>query len=169
MDRQDIFNNISEERNRQDAKWGSDFDNLNTPNDWIAYITQYAGKAVTIPWDAETFRSSILKVATICVAALERDTYSPRHYDRQEELVVPKDDIYERVKEVVENVAGIDVVNPDTPLEDLGADSLDLIEIVMELEETFGIDLPDEEAEKATSTAAITALVKSKLPKGNSR
>ncbi len=83
MKRTEIFELIDAERNYQDGKWGTSFDNRNTPNDWVAYITAYAGKAVTLPWDAAKFRTSILKVAALAVAVLERESYEPRHYDKE--------------------------------------------------------------------------------------
>ena len=86
MTRESIFELINGEREYQDNKWGAEFDLLNTPNDWVSYITSYTSKAVTLPWDRETFRKNILKVATLAVAVLERDTYAPRHYDKQERL-----------------------------------------------------------------------------------
>lgn len=83
MDRATIFTLIENERAYQDKKWGKAFDDKNTPNDWVAYIVAHAGKAVTLPWNREAFRASILKVAALCVAALEREEYAPRHYDNQ--------------------------------------------------------------------------------------
>lgn len=80
--REEIFEMVERERAYQDIRWGKGFDDQNTPNDWIAYITLYAGKAVTMPWDQETFRTMVLKVMTICCAILERDEYAPRHYDK---------------------------------------------------------------------------------------
>lgn len=81
MERSQVFKHIDEERNYQDAKWGTEFDKLNTPNDWVAFIAIYLGKAVTLPWNRVTFRTAILKVAALAVAILERDNYAPRHYD----------------------------------------------------------------------------------------
>lgn len=81
--RESIFVAISAERDYQDSKWGSAFDDKNTPNDWVAYIASYLGRAVTIPWNANIFREGLLKVAALCVAALERgDEFAPRHYDK---------------------------------------------------------------------------------------
>ena len=60
-------------------------------------------------------------------------------------------DIFEQVKEVVVEQLN---VNPDEVkmeskfVEDLGADSLDVVELVMALEEKFGIEIPDDQAEK---------------------
>lgn len=81
MTRQEIFQEVEFERAYQDKKWGAEFDRLNTPNDWVAYLAAYVGKAVTLPWDRAEFRKRVLQVATICFAILERDDYSPRHYD----------------------------------------------------------------------------------------
>ncbi len=62
--------------------------------------------------------------------------------------------IAEKVKEIVVNQLGVqpDQVNPEAKfIEDLGADSLDQVELVMALEEEFGADIPDEDAEKLTT------------------
>ncbi|MBI1841554.1 MAG: acyl carrier protein [Verrucomicrobia bacterium] len=59
--------------------------------------------------------------------------------------------IEERVKTIIVNQLGvtIDQVTSDAKfIEDLGADSLDTVELVMALEEEFGNEIPDEEAEK---------------------
>jgi hypothetical protein len=84
MTRAEIFKLIEKERAYQDAKWGTEFDDKNTPNDWVSYISIYLGKAVTMPWDREAFRTAILKVVTLGVAILEREGYAPRHYDPKE-------------------------------------------------------------------------------------
>lgn len=76
-----IFEAIDHEREYQDGKWGEEFDSKNTPNDWVAYLVAYLGKAVTLPWKEETFRLMLVKVAALCVAALERSNYPARHYD----------------------------------------------------------------------------------------
>lgn len=81
MKRSDIFAAVEKERAYQDEKWGRDFDDKNTVNDWVAYMTKYLGQAVTLPWTDATFRTQLLKVIALGVAALERNTYPPRHYD----------------------------------------------------------------------------------------
>ncbi|MHC4267388.1 MAG: acyl carrier protein [Planctomycetota bacterium] len=59
--------------------------------------------------------------------------------------------IEERVKEIIIKQMGVnkDQVAPETSfINDLGADSLDTVELVMELEDAFDINIPDEDAEK---------------------
>jgi acyl carrier protein len=59
-----------------------------------------------------------------------------------------------RVREIIVEQLGVnpEQVTPEaTFVEDLGADSLDTVELVMALEEEFGIEIPDEDAEKIAS------------------
>lgn len=60
----------------------------------------------------------------------------------------------ERVKEIIVEKLEVQAseVTPEASfIDDLGADSLDTVELVMELEEKFGIEIPDEDAEKITT------------------
>ncbi len=62
--------------------------------------------------------------------------------------------IEERVKKIIVEQLGVDeseVKNESSFVDDLGADSLDTVELVMALEEEFDIEIPDEEAEKITT------------------
>ena len=62
--------------------------------------------------------------------------------------------VEERVKKIVAEQLGVkeeEVTNEATFVDDLGADSLDTVELLMALEEEFETEIPDEEAEKITS------------------
>ena len=62
--------------------------------------------------------------------------------------------VEERVKNIIVTQLGVkaeDVQNESQFIDDLGADSLDTVELVMALEEEFETEIPDEEAEKITS------------------
>ncbi len=64
----------------------------------------------------------------------------------------------QRVKDIIVEQLGVspDQVTPDAKfIEDLGADSLDTVELVMALEEEFGHEIPDDEAEKLQSVGDV--------------
>ena len=74
--------------------------------------------------------------------------------------------IDERVKSVIVKQLGVkeeDVKNDSKFIDDLGADSLDTVELVMGLEEEFDTEIPDEEAEKITTVQQAIDYVKSNL------
>jgi acyl carrier protein len=67
-------------------------------------------------------------------------------------------EIKNRIVEIIANQLGIeeeDVTAAASVIDDLGADSLDVVELVMALEEEFDLEIPDEEAEKITSVQNI--------------
>jgi acyl carrier protein len=71
-------------------------------------------------------------------------------------------DVATRIKEIVIEHLGVDaskVVDNASFVDDLGADSLDQVELVMKLEEEFGCEIPDEEAEKITTIKAAVDYV----------
>ncbi len=71
--------------------------------------------------------------------------------------------VEERVKQIVVEQLGVkeDEVSGDSSfVDDLGADSLDTVELVMALEEEFSCEIPDEEAEKITTVQQAIAYIK---------
>ena len=74
-------------------------------------------------------------------------------------------EIADKVKSIVVEQLGVaeDQVTPEAKfVEDLGADSLDQVELVMALEEAFGADIPDEEAEKLKTVGDAIKYIESK-------
>ena len=68
-----------------------------------------------------------------------------------------------KVKEIIINELGVDpekVTAEASFVEDLGADSLDTVELVMAFEEEFGVDIPDEDAEQLRAVGDAIAYLK---------
>lgn len=74
------------------------------------------------------------------------------------------DTIFDRVKEVISEQLGIEDVSTitidTTFIDDLGADSLDIVELIMALEEEFDMEIPEAEAEKITSVNDVVEYIK---------
>ena len=71
--------------------------------------------------------------------------------------------VEEKVKEIIVDQLGVDEsqVKPEASfIDDLGADSLDTVELVMALEEEFDIEIPDEDAEKIASVQNAVDYIK---------
>ncbi len=76
------------------------------------------------------------------------------------------EEIFEKVKAIIIDHLGIDesrITEKATFAEDLSADSLDVVEVVMEIEDTFGIEIPDEDAEKIPTVGAVVEYIKAKM------
>jgi len=74
--------------------------------------------------------------------------------------------IEERVKKIVAEQLGVkeeDIQSGASFVEDLGADSLDTVELVMALEEEFGIEIPDEDAEKISTVGDAVRYISGKV------
>jgi acyl carrier protein len=66
-------------------------------------------------------------------------------------MAASRDEVFERIKEVLSERLSVeepDITEEANFQEDLDADSLDLVEMIMELEDQFGIKIPDEDAQK---------------------
>ncbi len=77
-----------------------------------------------------------------------------------------REEILEKVKEIVSEQMGVDKseINPETSfVNDLNADSLDTVELVMELEDEFDTSIPDEEAEKIQTVGAAVDFIEKQI------
>jgi acyl carrier protein len=71
-----------------------------------------------------------------------------------------------KIKEIIEKELGVErekLVPEASFIEDLGADSLDIVELVMEFEKEFNIDIPDEDAEKLRTVGDAVAYLEAKV------
>ncbi len=72
-------------------------------------------------------------------------------------------DVFKRVKEIIVEQLGVDeeeVTMEASFIEDLGADSLDIVELIMALEEEFDLEIPDEDAEKLRTVGDAVEYIK---------
>ncbi len=73
--------------------------------------------------------------------------------------------VEQKVKQIIVEQLGVDEAQVDQSasfVDDLGADSLDIVELVMAFEEAFGIDIPDEDAEKITAVKQAIDYIEAK-------
>jgi acyl carrier protein len=72
----------------------------------------------------------------------------------------------EKVKDIIAEQLGVkkeEIKAESSFIDDLGADSLDTVEVVMALEEEFGIEIPDEDAEKITTVGEAVKYIEDKV------
>ncbi len=77
-------------------------------------------------------------------------------------------EVAQKVKSIIAEQLGVkieEVTDSASFVDDLGADSLDTVELVMALEEEFGIEIPDEDAEKMTNVGEAVRYVEEKAAK----
>ena len=79
-----------------------------------------------------------------------------------------REELLKKVKTIVADKLSISeeqVTETASFIEDLGADSLDTVELVMALEDEFGLDIPDEEAEKLSTVGKALDYIQTRFPK----
>lgn len=73
------------------------------------------------------------------------------------------EDIFEKIKEIIVEQLGVeeDLVTMESSfIDDLGADSLDIVELIMALEEEFDLEIPDNDAEKIVTVGDVAEYIK---------
>ena len=81
------------------------------------------------------------------------------------DLVEDRIAVEERIREIIVEQLGVsadEAVNEASFIDDLGADSLDIVELVMAIEEEFGIEVPDEDAERMQNIGDVISYVQEK-------
>ena len=76
--------------------------------------------------------------------------------------------VTEKVNDIISEQLGVkkeEIKTESSFIDDLGADSLDTVEVVMALEEEFGIEIPDEDAEKITTVGEAVKYIEEKITK----
>ena len=72
--------------------------------------------------------------------------------------------IFDRVKEIIADKLSVDadeITMESSFIDDLGADSLDIVELIMALEDEFDMEIPDEEAEKISKVSDVVEYIRS--------
>ena len=80
-------------------------------------------------------------------------------------LMASSEEIAERIKSIIVEQLGVsmeEVTREASFIEDLGADSLDIVELIMALEEEYDIEIPDEDAEKIQTVQDVISYVESR-------
>lgn len=76
--------------------------------------------------------------------------------------------VFDKIKEIIVDQLGVEpekVTMEASFIDDLGADSLDIVELIMALEEEFDIEIPDEEAEKFPTVGDVVEYIKANTDK----
>ncbi len=76
------------------------------------------------------------------------------------------EDIFEKVKEIIIEQLGVSETSITTEasfIDDLGADSLDIVELIMALEEEFDLEIPDSDAEKVVTVGDVVDYIKDNI------
>ncbi len=73
------------------------------------------------------------------------------------------DEVFDKVKEIIVEQLGVaenNVTEEASFIDDLGADSLDIVELIMAIEEEFNMEIPDEDAEKVVTVGDVVDYIK---------
>ena len=103
------------------------------------------------------------KTYNINVTELIKIKYTERNLRGGELIIMSSEEVFEKVKGIIVEQLGVteDTVTMEASfIDDLGADSLDIVELVMALEEEFDIEIPDTDAEKVVTVGDVVDYIK---------
>jgi acyl carrier protein len=103
---------------------------------------------------------------TVRSACNDRTTHDSKGQITEDLPVPTREEILEKVREIVSEQMGVDKseINMETSfVNDLNADSLDTVELVMELEDEFDMSIPDEEAEKLQTVGSAVEFIEKQI------
>jgi acyl carrier protein len=115
-----------------------------------SYSASFAAKTATV------------RLSSISVAFPDRPDTESAKFDPAHPNFMSEKSIEDKVRDIIVDQLGVNaeqVVKEARFIEDLGADSLDTVELVMAFEEEFSIEVPDEEAEKLQTVGDVVAYV----------
>jgi acyl carrier protein len=119
-------------------------------------VGQYNEEPLALFGAVPAARTSVPKMMPSVMAPRLRGAFSRGAYNGSP--ITVRSDVEEKVKKMVAENLSVDlakVTNEASFIGDLGADSLDAVELLMALEEEFGVEIPEEEAQKLTSVQAV--------------
>ena len=70
------------------------------------------------------------------------------------------EEVFDKVKEIIVEQLGVAITPDASFIDDLGADSLDIVELIMALEEEFDLEIPDADAEKVVTVSDVVEYIK---------
>lgn len=117
------------------------------------------------PWMASGVQQAPFRTINPGMSFGRVSQFAPRAANGGSRIVSRFDgDVEEKVKKMIAENLSVDEdkIKPETSFVDLGADSLDTVELLMAMEEEFGVEIPEEEAQKLTTVQAVIDYAKAK-------
>src|SRR5262249_53976988 len=119
-----------------------------------ACVSGFRSASPSVPGWATRRSRAVTVVESARPAARPAGVNRPTPDEREVSVAASREEIFERVKSVLSEQLGVDegeITEEASFQDDLDADSLDLVELIMELEDNFGMKIPDEDAQKITT------------------
>jgi acyl carrier protein len=128
----------------------------------------FRGIKTRLDFPSGTSTSKKLEKVEIICCQTQRGSLKPNRNKTQSKKFMAEKTIEEKVKDIIVEQLGVtpEQVTPSASfIEDLGADSLDTVELVMAFEEEFSVEVPDEDAEKLQTVGDVVKYIEDKASK----